>query len=78
MSGRLKWGLICVIDNGLFLSLITYCIGINAKVNFESCRISSVASIYKTILSAYWESVAILRNSGKSNNTVRMSCSSDF
>lgn len=62
--------LICVIYSGWLLIPIT-CSWINSEVNLESSLISSAVSVCKTILSAYYESVTILRESAKSNNTIR-------
>ena len=57
------------------LFLIACCI--SNKVNFELPGINSAVSIRKTTLSSYWKSVIILRNSGKSNNTIRIAHNPD-
>ena len=50
----------------------------NNEVNSVSSGINSAVSIYKTILSAYYESVTILRGSLKSFSTMRLTYNSAF
>lgn len=47
-------------DDFLFLNT---CSWIKSEDNSESSRLSLVVSMFKTILSAYWNSVIILRDS---------------
>lgn len=70
-------GWICIIYNEWFLFLIS-CSWINSEVNSESSGISLAVSICKTTVSAYWKSVPILRDSGKSYKAIQMAYNFDF
>ena len=69
---------ICVIYIGQSLFLIMSCTWINNEVSSVSSGINSAVSICKITLSAYCESVIILRGSLKSLSTIRMAYNSAF
>ena len=50
----------------------------NSEVNSDSSWIRSTVCIGKTTLSAYWESVTILRDSRESDNTLSIAHNSDI
>lgn len=60
------------------ISISDYLSRINGEVYAESSWISSAVVIWKASLSAYWDSVTILRDSGKQYNTIRMAYNSVF